>query len=104
MASAPRDRAPARQLTMLTVQLDKQLGQFAVKASFASESGATVLFGPSGAGKTSVINMIAGLLKPDHGRVVLDGAVLFDDKARINVPAARRRIGYVFQEGRLFPH
>jgi len=89
---------------MLTVQLDKQLGQFAVKASFASESGATVLFGPSGAGKTSVINMIAGLLKPDHGRVVLDGAVLFDDKARINVPAARRRIGYVFKEGRLFPH
>jgi len=104
MASAPRDRAPARQLTMLAVQLDKQLGEFAVKASFASESGATVLFGPSGAGKTSVINMIAGLLKPDHGRVVLDGAVLFDDKARINVPAARRRIGYVFQEGRLFPH
>jgi len=104
MARAPRNGAPARQLTMLAVQLDKELGEFAVKASFASESGATVLFGPSGAGKTSVINMIAGLLTPDHGRLELDGEVLFDEKARINVPAARRHIGYVFQEGRLFPH
>jgi molybdate transport system ATP-binding protein len=104
MARAPRDRTPARQLTMLVVQLDKQLGEFAVKASFASESGATVLFGPSGAGKTSVINMIAGLLTPDHGRIELDSEVLFDEKARINVPTARRHIGYVFQEGRLFPH
>jgi molybdate transport system ATP-binding protein len=104
MAGAPRHRALARRLTMLVVQLDKQLGAFTLKASFASEDGATVLFGPSGAGKTSVINMIAGLLAPDHGRVVLDDDVLFDDKARINVPASRRRIGYVFQEGRLFPH
>jgi molybdate transport system ATP-binding protein len=104
MARAPRDRTPAWQLTMLVVQLDKQLGEFAVKASFVSESGATVLFGPSGAGKTSVINMIAGLLMPDHGRLELDGEVLFDEKARINVPTARRHIGYVFQEGRLFPH
>jgi len=104
MARAPRNGAPAWQLTMLAVQLDKKLGDFAVKASFASESGATVLFGPSGAGKTSIINMIAGLLSPDHGRIELDGEVLFDDKARINVPTARRHIGYVFQEGRLFPH
>jgi len=89
---------------MLVAQLEKQLGEFALKASFTSEGGATALFGPSGAGKTSVINMIAGLLTPDHGRVVLNDEVLFDDKARINVPAARRRIGYVFQEGRLFPH
>ena len=89
---------------MLVVQLEKQLGEFAVKASFASEGGATVLFGPSGAGKTSVINMIAGLLAPDRGRIVLNDEVLFDDKARIDVPASRRRIGYVFQEGRLFPH
>jgi molybdate transport system ATP-binding protein len=89
---------------MLVAQLDKQLGEFALKASFAGEGGATVLFGPSGAGKTSVINMIAGLLTPDHGRIVLNDEVLFDDKARINVPASQRRIGYVFQEGRLFPH
>jgi len=62
------------------------------------------LTGPSGAGKTSVINMIAGLLKPDRGTIALDGDVLFDSEARINVPAWRRRIGTVFQDGRLFPH
>ena len=73
-------------------------------ASFESAGGATALFGPSGAGKTSIINMIAGLLRPDHGRIVLDGDVLFDDATRTNVPAWRRRIGCVFQEGRLFPH
>ena len=89
---------------MLVVEATKMLGEFAVDVSFASESGATVLFGPSGAGKTSVINMIAGLLKPDSGRIVLDDEVLFDNTAYIDVPAWRRRIGYVFQEGRLFPH
>ena len=73
-------------------------------AKFASETGATVLFGPSGAGKTTVVNMIAGLLRPDRGRIALDDEVLFDDAARIDVPVWRRRIGYVFQEGRLFPH
>jgi len=89
---------------MLTVEVEKKLGEFAVNASFASESGATVLFGPSGAGKTSIINMIAGLLAPDRGRIVLEGEVLFDDAARIDLAVWRRRIGYVFQEGRLFPH
>jgi len=89
---------------MLTVEVEKKLGEFAVHASFASESGATVLFGPSGAGKTSIINMIAGLLAPDRGRIVLEGEVLFDDAARIDLAVWRRRIGYVFQEGRLFPH
>ena len=89
---------------MLVVETAKQLGAFAVNVSFISESGATVLFGQSGAGKTSVINMIAGLLTPDRGRIVLDNDVLFDSKARVDVPPSRRRIGYVFQEGRLFPH
>ena len=89
---------------MLVVEVEKKLGEFTLNALFASESGATVLFGPSGAGKTSVINMIAGLLKPDRGRIVLDDEVLFDDAARIDVPAWRRHVGYVFQEGRLFPH
>jgi molybdate transport system ATP-binding protein len=89
---------------MLVVEVEKKLGEFSASALFASESGATVLFGPSGAGKTSVINMIAGLLKPDRGRIVLNSEVLFDDAARINVPAWRRRIGTVFQDGRLFPH
>ena len=89
---------------MLVVEVEKRLGDFTLNALFASETGATGLFGPSGAGKTSVINMIAGLLKPDRGRIALDDEVLFDDAARIDVPIWRRRIGYVFQEGRLFPH
>jgi molybdate transport system ATP-binding protein len=89
---------------MLTVDLEKNLGGFAINARFDSEGGATVLFGPSGAGKTSIINMIAGLMKPDRGRVVLDDLVLFDSSARTDMPVAQRRIGYVFQEGRLFPH
>ena len=89
---------------MLSVEVEKRLGDFVLHAAFETESGATALFGPSGAGKTSVINMIAGLLKPDRGRIVLNGDVLFDHTARIDVPVSRRRIGYVFQEGRLFPH
>ena len=89
---------------MLKVDVEKKLGDFAVTAKFASETGATVLFGPSGAGKTTVVNMIAGLLKPDRGRIALDDEVLFDQAAHIDAPVWRRRIGYVFQEGRLFPH
>lgn len=99
--------APVRVCTghkMLVVEIEKKLGDFTVNAPFTSEGGATVLFGPSGAGKTSIINMIAGLMKPDRGRILLDDQVLFDDAAGIDVPVWQRRIGYVFQEGRLFPH
>lgn len=87
---------------MLTVTVEKQLGDFALNAAFTSEGGVTALFGASGTGKTSIINMIAGLLTPDRGEIALDGETLFD--ARVNVPAWQRRIGVVFQEGRLFPH
>lgn len=89
---------------MLVVEVEKKLGDFTLNALFASEGGATVLFGPSGAGKTSIVNMIAGLMKPDRGRILLDDLVLFDKSAGIDLPAWRRRVGYVFQEGRLFPH
>jgi len=89
---------------MLTVKVEKQLGQLALSVSFTSEGGVTALFGPSGTGKTSVINMIAGLIAPDRGRIALDDTVLFDGTARIDVPAWRRGIGIVFQESRLFPH
>lgn len=89
---------------MLSVQVEKRLGDFVVAAAFEAKGGATALFGPSGSGKTSIVNMIAGLVTPDRGRIALDGTVLFDSTARINVPVHRRRIGYVFQEGRLFPH
>ena len=89
---------------MLAVDVEKQLGAFTVSVQFQATGGATALFGPSGAGKTSVVNMIAGLLRPDHGSIALDDTVLFDAKAGIDVPPHLRRIGYVFQEGRLFPH
>ena len=89
---------------MLTVDVEKQLGAFKVAVRFQAEGGATALFGPSGAGKTSVVNMIAGLLKPDRGSIALDETVLFDAKSGIDVPPHLRLIGYVFQEGRLFPH
>jgi molybdate transport system ATP-binding protein len=89
---------------MLVVDVEKQLGSVQIAVRFATNGSATALFGPSGAGKTSVVNMIAGLLKPDRGRIALGDTVLFDSAARIDVPAHRRRIGYVFQEGRLFPH
>jgi molybdate transport system ATP-binding protein len=84
--------------------VEKRLGEFSVAVRFESGSQATALFGPSGSGKTSLINMIAGLITPDRGRIALDDTVLFDSSARTNVPAHRRRIGTVFQEGRLFPH
>jgi molybdate transport system ATP-binding protein len=89
---------------MLSVDIEKQLGEFSLAARFETAGGVTALFGPSGSGKTSIVNMIAGLIAPDRGRIALDDTVLFDSAARINVPAHLRRIGYVFQEGRLFPH
>lgn len=89
---------------MLRVDVSKQLGDFSLQAAFASEGRVTGLFGASGAGKTSLINMIAGLLRPDRGVVSLDGETLDDTSARVHVPPHRRRIGYVFQDARLFPH
>ena len=91
-------------MRMLAVDVEKRLGDFFLAARFETAAGVTALFGPSGAGKTTLVNMIAGLVAPERGRITLDEAVLFDSKQRINMPAHRRRIGYVFQEGRLFPH
>jgi molybdate transport system ATP-binding protein len=89
---------------MLRVDVEKQLGEFSLSASFASEGRVTGLFGASGAGKTSLINMIAGLLRPDRGTISVDDDILDDTKQAIHIPAWRRRIGYVFQDARLFPH
>ena len=89
---------------MLTVDVEKRLGALTVAASFETPSGATALFGPSGAGKTTIVNAIAGLVTPDRGRITLDDDVLFDSRNGVNVAPHRRGIGYVFQEGRLFPH
>jgi molybdate transport system ATP-binding protein len=89
---------------MLRVEVAKRLGEFVIEAAFASDGRVTGLFGASGAGKTSLINMIAGLLKPDRGTIDIDGEMLDDTAARVHIPAHRRRIGYVFQDARLFPH
>ena len=89
---------------MLRVDVAKQLGEFSLQVAFTSEGRVTGLFGASGAGKTSLVGMIAGLTEPDRGIIAVDGEVLDDTAARIHVPAHRRRIGYVFQDARLFPH
>ena len=89
---------------MLRVDIAKQLGEFSLSASFESEGRVTGLFGASGAGKTSLINVIAGLLTPDRGSIAVDGETLDDTAAGVHVPPHRRRIGYVFQDARLFPH
>jgi len=89
---------------MLRVEVEKRLGDFSLSAKFETEQGVTALFGNSGSGKTSLVNMIAGLVTPDRGRIVIDGTTLFDSGTRVNVPPHKRGIGYVFQEGRLFPH
>jgi molybdate transport system ATP-binding protein len=91
-------------VTVLSVDVEKQLGALKLAVRFQAAGGATALFGPSGAGKTSVVNMIAGLLTPDRGTIAIDDTVLFDAARGIDVPPNRRRVGYVFQEGRLFPH
>jgi molybdate transport system ATP-binding protein len=104
MVRAARHQTPARELIMLRVDVTKQLGEFTLQASFSSEGRVTGLFGASGAGKTSLINMIAGLLRPDRGSIIIDGETLDDTAARVHIPAHRRRIGYVFQDARLFPH
>ncbi|MGF6429589.1 MULTISPECIES: molybdenum ABC transporter ATP-binding protein [Bradyrhizobium] len=89
---------------MLRVDITKQLGEFSLAASFSSEGRVTGLFGASGSGKTSLINTIAGLLRPDRGTIVIDGETVDDTATGIHVPTWRRRIGYVFQDARLFPH
>ena len=89
---------------MLSVDVEKRLGDFTLAAKFEAKTGVTALFGSSGAGKTTISNIIAGLVTPDRGRIMIDDTVLFDAAQRIDMPRHRRRVGYVFQEGRLFPH
>ena len=88
---------------MLRVDVVKQLGEFSLRATFETEGRVTGLFGASGAGKTSLVSMIAGLLRPDRGTISIDGEIMDDTAKAIHVPAWRRRIGYVFQDARLFP-
>jgi molybdate transport system ATP-binding protein len=89
---------------LLFLDVEKRLGDFRLAARFETEARVTALFGPSGAGKTTIINMIAGLLAPDRGRIMYRGKLLFDAAGKVNLPPHRRQFGYVFQDGRLFPH
>lgn len=89
---------------MLEVDIEHRLGAFDLDIRFRSGRGLTALFGRSGSGKTSVVNAIAGLIRPLRGRIVADEAVLLDTERGICAPTHRRGVGYVFQEGRLFPH
>jgi molybdate transport system ATP-binding protein len=89
---------------MLSVDIERRIGAFRLAATFQAGEGVTALFGRSGSGKTSTVDAIAGLLRPDRGRIEINGETLFDAARGIDVPTPRRRVGYVFQEGRLFPH
>lgn len=89
---------------MLDLSISRRQGAFQVEVTLKAGAGITALFGPSGSGKTSVINMVAGLARPDTGRIVVDGKVLFDAALGLDVAPEHRRLGYVFQDGRLFPH
>jgi molybdate transport system ATP-binding protein len=90
---------------MLSVAAVKQTGSFRLDVRFAAPTpGVVALFGPSGCGKSTTINIVAGLLRPDRGRVALDDTVLYDTDSKVDVPVEKRGIGYVFQDARLFPH
>ncbi|KAB2758501.1 molybdenum ABC transporter ATP-binding protein [Brucella anthropi] len=88
----------------LAVSIKGRNGRFPVEADFAADWGVTALFGHSGAGKTTLLKMIAGTLRPESGRIAVGDFTLFDAEKGVNLPPEKRRIGYVFQEARLFPH
>jgi molybdate transport system ATP-binding protein len=86
------------------IDIRRRIGATDIALRLAGAEGLVALFGPSGAGKTSILNMVAGLLRPDRGRIVIAGERLFDSAGGVDLPPERRRAGYVFQDGRLFPH
>lgn len=90
---------------MLRISVLKRRADFTLQAAFAAPTpGVTALFGRSGSGKTTLVDIISGLLPPDEGEVRLGETLLTDTKQAVSVPVERRRIGYVFQDPRLFPH
>lgn len=86
------------------LRLTRHIGDVSLNVNVHADEPLVALFGPSGAGKTSILNMVAGLLRPDAGRIEIGGELLFDSAQGVNLPARHRRAGYVFQDGRLFPH
>ncbi|WP_022681468.1 ATP-binding cassette domain-containing protein [Sphingobium bisphenolivorans] len=86
------------------IDIDHRVGDRRIILQARTGPGLVALFGTSGVGKTSILNMVAGLIAPGRGRIDVDGELLFDSEAGIDLPPARRRAGYIFQDGRLFPH
>jgi molybdate transport system ATP-binding protein len=91
-------------MNQLTISIEKQFDDFLLDAKFAVPAGVTMLFGASGSGKTSVLNAVGGLLKPERGNIRIAERVLFDSVAAIDLPSEQREVGYVFQQLALFPH
>ncbi|MDN3712485.1 molybdenum ABC transporter ATP-binding protein [Paracoccus cavernae] len=89
---------------VLSLSIHKRFPAMELDVAFEAPSGVTAVFGPSGCGKTSTVNAVAGLLRPDRGHIALDGQPLYDSAKGIDLPTQKRRIGYVFQDARLFPH
>ncbi|HYC38833.1 MAG TPA: molybdenum ABC transporter ATP-binding protein [Usitatibacter sp.] len=89
---------------MLEVDIEVTQGAFRLQAAFASDAPVVALFGRSGSGKTTVVNAIAGIVRPTRGRIAVGGRVLFDSARGVDLPPERRRVGYVFQDALLFPH
>jgi putative ABC transport system ATP-binding protein len=89
---------------VIEIRVRATVGATTIEADIFTTSLALALVGPSGGGKTTLLNLVAGLLTPDEGRIAIGGTALFDSAAGVDVPARRRRLGYVFQEPRLFPH
>jgi molybdate transport system ATP-binding protein len=87
-----------------SVEIMKRLPEFTLEVAWSAGDGVAVLFGPSGAGKTLTLQCLAGLIRPDAGRIVVDDRVLFDSAAGVDLPPQHRRVGYVFQGYALFPH
>lgn len=88
----------------LSVNVEKTLGNFHLRANFETEDGILALLGASGCGKSMTLKCIAGIVKPDKGRIELDGRVLFDSEKKINLPPQERQVGYLFQQYALFPN
>jgi molybdate transport system ATP-binding protein len=89
---------------MLEVDVSLRRGTFRLDAAFSSDAPIVALFGRSGSGKTSLVHAIAGIVKPERGRIVVGGRTLFDSQGSIDLAPERRRVGYVFQDALLFPH
>ena len=88
----------------LSVDIQKRLGKFQLQVQFEAGEERLALLGASGCGKSLTLRCVAGIIRPDAGKIVLDGVTLFDSAAGVDLPPQRRRVGYLFQQYALFPN